>query len=181
MSLSAILKSGHLRINSTENRLEIEGFSSHIPYSDLSASSWGYVYEKYVGQILETEGYDVIYNGLEFGFLDKGIDLIAKKDSEMKLIQCKFNSKISKSKIEWILYKASKELLRYSENKNFKIVFVLIVNNKENSFSTSMSKGFRLTFTPTNKIEFPILQYFLDHNYIQDKVKLEFREIEMER
>lgn len=51
---------------------------------------YGDDFEKYVGKGYEEKGYEVEYRGLELGFLDKGIDLIARKPNEILLIQCKF-------------------------------------------------------------------------------------------
>ena len=47
-------------------------------------------FEKYVGKIYEDDGYEVDYRGLNLGFLDGGIDLIAKNNDEILLIQCKY-------------------------------------------------------------------------------------------
>jgi Holliday junction resolvase-like predicted endonuclease len=180
MGISRYLKSGYLRINSKDRCLEFEGRKLVIPYSKISPSDWGFVYEKYVGQILEFEGYMVSYNGLDLSFFDQGIDLIAKRESNILFIQCKFSKqRITKSKIDWILYKASNKLYKEYNLLQNKISFLIIVNKKEDSFSRKIPKGFRMKFTADEKIEFPILQYFLDHNFIQNKVKLEFREIEM--
>ena len=129
---------------------------------------------------MEDEGFDVKYNGLENGFLDRGIDLIASKDNQLYFIQCKFLSGvIPKSKIEWILHKASNTLYKKFKEYNGKLIFMLIVNKKEANFSKRKPKNFRLNFTDVAKVEYPLLQYFLDHNYVQDKIKLECREIEM--
>ncbi len=49
---------------------------------------WGDAYEKSVGLEYEKEGYDVEYRGLNYGRKDGGIDLIARKDNEIILIQC---------------------------------------------------------------------------------------------
>lgn len=51
---------------------------------------WGDAYEKSVGLEYENEGYDVEYRGLNYGRKDGGIDLIARKDNEIILIQCKY-------------------------------------------------------------------------------------------
>lgn len=46
-------------------------------------------YERYIGYLLEKQGYKVIYNGETEGNFGKGIDLICKKNNEVRLIQCK--------------------------------------------------------------------------------------------
>ena len=46
-------------------------------------------YELFVADHYRSKGYDVLEHGKEYGKLDKGIDLIAKKDNEIIIIQCK--------------------------------------------------------------------------------------------
>lgn len=180
MGIAKYLKAGKIYINATEKQVEIADKQVILSYDKLKDSDWGYIYEKYVGQILEEEGYKVNYHGLEKGWLDRGIDLIALKDNHMYFVQCKYTlGKISKNKIDWILYKSSSLLLQKYKSQNNKMFFLLVVNNKDECFSRRKLKNFRLNFIETSKEEYPVLQYFLNHNYIQDKVKLVFREIEM--
>ena len=182
MGITKFLKSGMIRLNSVEKRIEIADLHNFIAYDSINASEWGYVYEKYVGQILEKEGWKVDYCGLQYGFSDRGIDLIAYKDGVANFIQCKYvTSFISKNKIEWILYNASRILDEASLKYPKKTWFTLIVSDVELSFSKKKKGNFHLTFSETSKVEYPILQYFLDHNHIQQKVKLNFREIKMIR
>lgn len=49
----------------------------------------GRKYEAFVAEHFQELGYDVLEHGKEYGKLDKGIDLIAKKDNEIIIIQCK--------------------------------------------------------------------------------------------
>ena len=49
----------------------------------------GTIYERYVGYIFETNGYDVEYFGIFKGFEDLGRDLICQKGNEFIVIQCK--------------------------------------------------------------------------------------------
>lgn len=182
MGISKYLKTGKIVVNASDMQIEILDTGIIVSYDSISDSDWGLVYEKYVGQVLEDEGYDVTYNGLEKGFLDRGIDLIAEKDNQINFIQCKYTrGTISKRRIEWILYKASGLLYDTYKKENRKLSFTLIVSDKDECFSKRVPKNFRLNFTQTSKIEYPMIQYFLDHNYIQDKIKLEFREIKMIR
>jgi len=181
MGIAKYLKKGRIRVNPADKCIELVDCDHTLQYSQLNCSDWGYVYEKYVGQILEDEGWIVHYNGLELGFLDKGIDLITTKGDTINFIQCKFSKKlIAKNQLEWILYKASGKLYDAHKNKSNKLNFTLIVNDVNYSFSKRLPKSFKLNFTEMPQVQYPILQYFLDHNYIQDKVKLEFREIRMQ-
>jgi len=112
-----------------------------ISYHDISKSDWGYVYEKYVGQILRERGYIVEYNGLSKGFNDDGVDLIAQKDNKDFLIQCKFikKSTIGKQKIEQILYKASSMIASYC--KRGKPTFCLVIPSISQSFGKKYKKA----------------------------------------
>ena len=49
----------------------------------------GKTYERQVGQVLEMKGYSVEYRGTALGKKDDGIDLIAHKNDEILLVQCK--------------------------------------------------------------------------------------------
>lgn len=62
----------------------------------------GRQYEEYVGKYFEAKGYHVDYRGIKLGKKDGGIDLIAIKENEIILIQCKNwngNTKIKQSEI----------------------------------------------------------------------------------
>ena len=180
MQIAQTLKLGKIIVNDIDSVIEIENCSTLLPYNEISPSHWGLIYEKYVGQILENEGYTVKYHGLELGLLDRGIDLIAENEECINFIQCKFlKGKIGKSKIDWILYKASSKIHEQYKSSRKELKFSLIVNNIDMNFSKRIPKNFRLTFTQPSKIKYPWLQYFLDHNYVQNKVKLECREIRM--
>jgi restriction system protein len=49
----------------------------------------GKTYERQVGQALEMKGYSIEYRGIDLGKEDDGIDLIAHKNDEILLVQCK--------------------------------------------------------------------------------------------
>jgi len=54
-------------------------------------SKWaiGRDYEMYVGYLYESDGYSVEYKGIIDGFEDLGRDIIAKKENETCIVQCK--------------------------------------------------------------------------------------------
>ena len=54
-------------------------------------SKWhiGRDYEMYVGYLYEQKGYSIEYKGIIDGFDDLGRDIIATKDDEIRIIQCK--------------------------------------------------------------------------------------------
>jgi hypothetical protein len=77
------LRSGRMTIDAINKIIQIysnDSLIDHLGYDELSASDWGFVYERHVGQFLEDSGYSVEYQGLSKGLLDRGIDLIATKD-----------------------------------------------------------------------------------------------------
>jgi len=55
-------------------------------------SNWevGRDYERFIGYTYETLGYDVAFTGALEGFEDMGRDLIARRGSELRVIQCKY-------------------------------------------------------------------------------------------
>lgn len=76
----------------------------------------GDVYEKKVGKEYENKGYSVIYNGLEKGRKDGGIDLICSKENEILLIQCK---NWENSKINYLHVKAfHSDCIKYIDENN---------------------------------------------------------------
>ena len=165
--IASLLSKGRLEIDCNNCVVNIipevtNSIRQGYPYSEINFDDWGYVYEKYVGQKYEEEGYQVEYLGLKNGFLDGGMDIIISKDDFKAYIQCKYSSKskacFGKQKIEWILYKASSFLSK--QYKDQKLNFWLVV--------------------PTLQLIKKDLQdYFLSKNNFQDLVKLELKAIPM--
>ena len=60
--------------------------------SSRRKSNWeiGRDYERFIGYTYETLGYDVTFTGAIQGFEDMGRDLIARRGSELRVIQCKY-------------------------------------------------------------------------------------------
>lgn len=60
-------------------------------FSSNKRTKWeiGRDYEMFYGNYLYSKGYEVKYNGIEKGLLDKGIDLIACDEKVIWIIQCK--------------------------------------------------------------------------------------------
>jgi hypothetical protein len=141
MGIAKILKSGKIRLNVIDKKIEIIDTQDFIAYNCLNASDGDMFIEKYVGQVLEEEGWEVNYQGLKNGFSDRGIDLIAYKDGAVNAIQCKYvTSFLTKSKIEWILYKVSKLLDETCSKYPKKTSFTLIVSDVELSFQKEEKK-----------------------------------------
>lgn len=51
---------------------------------------YGNEFEMLVGKSYEESGYEVEYRGLDLGYNDQGIDLVAKKNGKTVLVQCKY-------------------------------------------------------------------------------------------
>lgn len=66
-----------------------EKFVKNKSYKKMATVQKGEAYERQVGRYLEKRGYFVEYRGINLGVKDDGIDLIAQKDDEMILVQCK--------------------------------------------------------------------------------------------
>ena len=57
--------------------------------TDIAKTDYGVQYERYVGHLFEEKGFRVTYNGIRKGKDDGGIDLIARGNRKIRLIQCK--------------------------------------------------------------------------------------------
>ncbi len=64
-------------------------------YRKKKKSKWeiGRDYERYIGYIYETQGFQVYYQGIIEGLADLGRDLIATRDGGAEIVQCKYWSK----------------------------------------------------------------------------------------
>lgn len=112
----------------------------------------GKKYEFFVGNHFKKKGYKIYYQGINKSFLDGGIDLIAYKNKEVLLIQCK----------NWEKWKIDKELLNKFDkdcekyiktninkliNKEIKKIFIVSKNN-----ATREAKN--MLFETKNNIDF---------------------------
>lgn len=100
-------------------------------YSKKAKKRAGDNYEKEVGKYYKNLGYEITYNGLEKGYYDEGIDLIAKNENRTLLIQCKNwqNSIITIKEI----YKFLDNSNKFISKKNFKtpiIEKIFVVSKK---------------------------------------------------
>ena len=64
----------------------------------------GKMYERYIGFLYETKGYDVFYHGITLGKGDLGRDLICKTPTETLIIQCKYWSQFKTIHEKHIFY-----------------------------------------------------------------------------
>ncbi|MDR2904750.1 MAG: restriction endonuclease [Helicobacteraceae bacterium] len=90
-SIMKMLQEGFDAMRKKENaqeRDEIDAIHKTENEQDRNKEK-GERYEKERGAELEARGYTVEYRGIEKGFNDGGIDLIARKSDEIMLVQCK--------------------------------------------------------------------------------------------
>lgn len=94
----------------------------------------GKEYEEQIGKYYEDIGYHVVYHGLIKGKRDKGIDLIATKEDETLLIQCKNweNSKVKQKDLKEFLGNCSLYLERnHIPTSHIKKLFITSNQNKD--------------------------------------------------
>ncbi|WP_312602627.1 hypothetical protein [Pseudomonas luteola] len=142
-----------------------------IAPASIAATDWGTVYERWVGQEQEKEGWEVDYRGLTLGFLDRGLDLVAFKDGTTRYLQCKYKqSSMSKQDVQHILYKASqfldKELLVRDD------VFELVIPSIEKVFPIKSKKNKQAQPNQARR-------FFMGANKSQSRIQVSITEIPM--
>lgn len=178
LRLGRALRAGHLVFDSLNKMLHVvqDGESVHcFSYASLSPSHWGYVYERHVGLQFEAQGYAVTYRGLQFGFVDGGVDLVLERDDETIYVQCKytFGKRISANEVRWILHKADAYLARQYQGR--RLHFHLVVPDSDRCFSSV-----KLRLNGTVK-KHSTARYFEEHNNLQNRVRLKVVEVPMRR
>ncbi len=118
------------KINNEEEKAKTTPNQENQQYTKSELKRKGDEYELFVGKYFKNQGYKIYYQGLNQGFYDYGIDLIAYRGNEMLLIQCKNWSrwKIDKK----VLDKFNKDCKRYinynkrqTTYKNIRKIFVV--------------------------------------------------------
>lgn len=176
LRLGRALRSGHLVFDSPNKMLHVvrDGKPLHsFSYASLSASQWGYVYERHVGLQFEAEGYAVTYQGLRFGFLDNGVDLVLERDSETIYVQCKYTlgKRISANEVRWILHKADAYLAKQYQGRP--LHFHLVIPDLERCFSSV-----KLRLNGVVK-KHSTARFFEEHNNLQNRIRLKVVEVPM--
>lgn len=132
---------------------------SYISKSKIKKSNYqkGVEYEEQIGEYYESLGYYVNYHGKDKGKKDKGIDLIASKENETLLIQCKNweNSKVKQKDLKEFFGNCS----LYLENNDIKTLHIrkLFVTSDQSSdygvtkFMQENYKSMEYKIIPYNK------------------------------
>ena len=91
----------------------------------MSPEEIGAAYERYVGYLYENQGYSVVYNGIIKGKQDDSVDIIAKKQKEIHIIQCKWYKEKGQIHINTIRQFNDKFIDIKRENPNKKVLATL--------------------------------------------------------
>lgn len=173
--LNRKLMDGIPRINSDLSITVVTGNDKivhAIPSSALTQGGIGYLYERIVGLHYEKIGYAVEYRS-HLGYLDAGVDLIAKNDSECRFIQCKFTlQSMSRAKVEALLFSAS-TFVRYNLTP-LANHFDLVVPSEAIAFPNRRNRKSANPLTNTAR------EAFLRYNATQHQVRLGIVEVPME-
>lgn len=126
-----------------------------------------------IGLQFESEGYAVTYRGLQFGFVDNGVDLILERDGETIYVQCKYTlgKRISANEVRWILHKADAYLAKQYQGR--RLHFHLVVPDSKRCFSSV-----KLRLNGVVK-KHSTARYFEEHNNLQNRVRLKVVEVPM--
>jgi hypothetical protein len=143
-----------------------------IPSSALTQGGIGYLYERLVGLHYERIGYAVEYRS-HLGYLDAGVDLIARNESQCRFIQCKFTlQSMSRAKVEALLFAASTFVRRnLTPLANH---FDLVVPSEAIAFPSRRSRKNAKPLTNTAR------EAFLRYNATQHQIRLGIVEVPME-
>ena len=162
--LRKYLEEKPININEDENTEEAEKqfFNLQKEQTKQKLSYWekkqkGNNYEKMVGNYFENEGYYVEYRGLTHGKKDGGIDLIAKKENEVLLIQCKAwdNTIIKQRHVIKFLGDCSVYLQDYPPDETLAVIPVFVTTSEKadyglNQFLKNNSNKIRYIIMPLN-------------------------------
>lgn len=151
-------------------------------------SKWliGRLYERYVGQLYEENGYEVDYVGIFKGYEDLGRDLICQKDSELIIIQCKNWSQF-RTIYEKHIFQFFGTVFQYKDenpDKKVKAIFYTATNLSElarrfaSELKIELKENFKMNTTyPCIKCNVSTLSgekiYHLPFDQQYDKTKIE--------
>ncbi|MBK8947174.1 MAG: hypothetical protein IPM32_18190 [Ignavibacteriae bacterium] len=116
-----VTKGEYEKLNETErNQLALDR------YWKKKKNPWqiGRDYERYIGYLYESEGWNVIYQGIEKGVEDLGRDLICTRDEKTEVVQCKYwrNERVIHEKhINQLFGTTVEYFIKSAENRNLDI------------------------------------------------------------
>ncbi len=140
-------------------------------------------YERYIGYLYESDGYDVTFFGAIKGFEDMGRDLIVKKNGKTSIIQCKCwaSEKIIHEKHIFQLFGTC---VLYGVDHNEKVNGIFITSCGLSDVAKKCAKALNVKIVENKKFEsFPSIKcnisksgekiYHLPFDQQYDKIKME--------
>lgn len=178
-----LTKEEYRKLSTTEkNQLALDR------YWKRPKSKWhiGKIYERYVGYLYEEKGYDVDYVGIFKGFEDLGRDIIAKKNRELIVIQCKNWSKF-KTIYEKHIFQFFGTVFQYrDENKSKDVKAIFYTTTKLSELARRFAKELGINLVENDKMptDYPCIKcnisrvdgtkiYHLPFDQQYDNVKVE--------
>ena len=118
-------------------------------------SKWhiGKMYERYIGHLYEMEGYEVEYSGIKKRLEDLGRDLIAKKDDEIVVIQCKNWSQFRKIHENSVFQFFGTVFQFREENPDKKVKAVFYCTNKLSPLASNFAKALKIELKEDFKMD----------------------------
>lgn len=146
----------------------------------------GIRYERQVGYLLESQGYDVEYYGAINGVEDLGRDLIVKKDKEVWIVQTKcWASHMIRAKHIYQLY-GTMEHFRISQKLNHIHKAIFYTTSTYDQSSKDAAKALKVELRTLEQKQFPMIKcninasgnkiYHLPFDEFYDKVKIKYSE-----
>lgn len=133
----------------------------HYLNKNHSASEIGKIYERQIGYMFEQKGYSVVYQGILRGVEDEGIDLIARKDNQILLIQTKnWSEKHTIRENQINQFKGSADLFVAEHNKagiQWAYVFISSQPVSERAAQVAKQHRIKLIVQPLSK-GFPMIK-----------------------
>lgn len=157
--------------------LEIEKNQKALDrYISSSKTKWqiGRDYELYCGYYYKRKGWDVTYFGIEKKLNDLGRDVIAQKNNERHIIQCKYWSKHKLIHEKHVLQTYGTTIVEEFENSDLfsKITPVLMTNTNLSETATKFAKILGVKVIKEDMGEFPRIKCNInvDSNGVKTKI-----------
>lgn len=167
---------------SEKNQLALDRYWSR----PKSKAHIGKIYERYVGYLYETKGYEVEFVGIIRGLEDLGRDLVCKKGGEMIIIQCKNWSQF-KVIYEKHIFQFFGTVFEFKDsNPEMRVSARFVTSTKLSDLARRFSKALDIDLDENFKMdkEYPSIKcniskkdktkiYHLPFDQMYDKVKIE--------
>ncbi len=156
-------------------KLDLEHYKSMInnlrysTASDYRNKIIGDHYERFVGWVFYRMGFSVYFNGLLKGKDDEGIDLIAERNDELLIIQCKCWKRGSVYPMNILTQlDGSASLYKIESRKDIHIRKILVTLNRSYTDRfKQVAHSLNIELFPLPLIEFPLIRFnktYFDHS-----------------